>query len=117
MQIGEFKRTLFFAESDWCNVDADGVKLLHGFLPPGTQQQLNGQPDGTFMFRFSASMPGKFAVDYVDGVEPKSALLKADRPGVSFTSNSGKDFMYSSLEHLARDYGKFKQRLGVTFTK
>ena len=65
---------------------------------------MKDSPPGTYLFRFSNSEPGSFAVDFVTpaGTLDK-ALIKATYPGVAYTTDAGTEHMYGSLSDLKHD--------------
>ena len=73
-----------------------------------TTKALAECPAGTYLFRLCDSEPGNFAVQYVAPTgELKKSTLSATLPGVSFRSETGTEYLYSSLVDLAKRYNLF----------
>lgn len=78
---------------------------------PQVEAALRDTPPGTYLFRFSNTNIGWFAVDFVkaDGSTDK-ALIRATYPGVAYKTVEGTDCMYGSLAELRHQcLGTFRE--------
>lgn len=107
--MARLHQALVHAETDWCSTPV----VLYGFLDPETVRvMLDRQPAFSYLFRLSNSSPGVFAVDYLQAdLSLSRSLIYPTNPGVEFTTEEGRTYMYASLAQLGREHSHLKYRL------
>jgi len=82
----------------WCS---KSPKLIHGVLSRmDTEQMLKGLPTGSFILRFSETVKGCIAVDFVDeGATVKHTLITPLQNGFTITLMEG-ERTYDTLQEL-----------------
>eukprot|EP01119_Soliformovum_irregulare_P023570 TRINITY_DN8255_c0_g1_i3.p1 TRINITY_DN8255_c0_g1~~TRINITY_DN8255_c0_g1_i3.p1 ORF type:complete len:787 (+),score=186.79 TRINITY_DN8255_c0_g1_i3:20-2380(+) len=85
-------------------------RWFHGFLSSRESELLlktGGEPDGSFLVRFSKSKPGSFALAFISGTSVKHILIESCMPEgfrISEQETSGITRLFHNLEEIISHY-------------